>query len=107
MRYILEATETPAEGLRDVARELGPRVEEAYMTGAEVLEARGEARGRAEGKAEGKAEAVLRVLAARGFAVAEAQRQRISTCTDLGQLDRWLERAVTASSTADVLGVAD
>jgi hypothetical protein len=52
----------------------------------------------AEGKAEGKAEGVLRVLAARGIAISEVQKRRVTECTDLRRLDQWLERSVTADS---------
>ena len=62
---------------------------------ADVLEA--------EGKAEGEARALLRVLAARGLTVTEAQRERVLACRDLDTLDRWLERAVTAMSADDAL----
>ena len=47
---------------------------------------------------EGRAGAVLRVLARRNVAVSDEQRERISACTDLETLDRWLDRAVTAAS---------
>jgi len=56
----------------------------------------------ARGKAEGKAEDVLRVLAARNVAVTDEQRDRILACRDLEQLERWLVRAVTATSATDV-----
>jgi len=62
------------------------------------------AQGRAEGKVEGKAEAVLAVLGALGIAVPPDAHARITACTDLAQLDRWLARAVKAKSIADVLG---
>ncbi len=64
--------------------------------------AEGKAEGKAEGEAKGKAEAILQVLAARGLAVSEAQRARVLGCTNLGQLDSWLERAVTAPSADEV-----
>jgi len=62
----------------------------------------GEAAGLAEGRAEASAEAVLKVLAARGIAVSEAQRQEILGCQDLDRLDRWLRQAVLASSADEV-----
>jgi hypothetical protein len=57
----------------------------------------------AQGEAKGEAKALLRVLAARKLSITDEQQQRILACTDLGVLDRWLERAVTAPSTDDVL----
>jgi len=65
--------------------------------------AQGEARGRAEGEARGEAKGVLTVLAARGIAVPDELRARILSCSDLTQLDRWLTRAATATSAADVV----
>ena len=60
------------------------------------------AQGKAEGKAEGKAADVLTVLDARGVEVPDDVRTRITECSDLDQLDRWLRRAVTASSAGDL-----
>jgi hypothetical protein len=55
------------------------------------------------GRSEGKAEDVIKVLEARGLAVNSGERQAILSCRDLGRLDRWLVRAVVASSTAEVV----
>jgi hypothetical protein len=63
----------------------------------------GKAEGKVEGKAEGKAEGILRVLSVRKLAITDVERRRILTSTDLAQLDRWLERAVTAGSISEVL----
>jgi hypothetical protein len=58
--------------------------------------------GIAEGKAEGKAEAVLRLLDARGVALSPEQRQRVTSSTDPAQQDLWFDRAITASTAAEV-----
>ncbi|MPY82301.1 MAG: hypothetical protein GEV00_03080 [Actinophytocola sp.] len=58
-----------------------------------------------QGKTEGEAKALLRVLAARGIAVSDDARARITSCTDLDQLERWLDRAVSVDS-ADELFTA-
>ncbi|MDA8369136.1 MAG: hypothetical protein M0026_04630 [Nocardiopsaceae bacterium] len=58
--------------------------------------------GKAEGKAEGEANAVLLFLAARGIPVPDEARERITACTDLGQLEVWIRRAATVD-TADEL----
>jgi hypothetical protein len=63
---------------------------------------RGKAEGLAEGRAKGWAKAVLRVLAARRIEVPEEARVRISACADLRQLDVWLDRAVVATSVAEL-----
>lgn len=54
------------------------------------------------GRAEGRAEDVLTVLAARGVAIPEGARSRITSCTDLDQLDTWLRRAVHVESVGDL-----
>ncbi|MBF8191200.1 hypothetical protein ITP53_36925 [Nonomuraea sp. K274] len=58
----------------------------------------GRAEGEAKGKAEGEAQSVLLVLAARGFDVPDDTRARITSCTDLAQLETWLTRAATAQT---------
>jgi hypothetical protein len=54
-------------------------------------------------QATAKAESILSVLKARGVPVSDDVRERILQCTDLGRLERWLVRAATAASTAEVL----
>jgi hypothetical protein len=58
--------------------------------------------GIAEGEAKGKAEAVLKLLDARGLALSHEKRQRVTSCTDPAQLDLWFDRAITATTAADV-----
>jgi hypothetical protein len=106
LRYLLEVSQTPPERLRALSRALGPRAEEAYMTGAQLLReegrregrAEGEAEGLARGKAEARAEAVLAVLEARGLRVSDDQRALIAGSTDLGQLERWVRKAATVKT---------
>ncbi|HEX3516068.1 MAG TPA: hypothetical protein VHT26_18920 [Trebonia sp.] len=50
----------------------------------------------------GKTEAILLVLEARGLEVTDAERERITGCTDLKQLNRWITRAATAEKTSDI-----
>jgi hypothetical protein len=61
------------------------------------------AQGRTEGRAEGEARALLTVLRARGFAVQDADRERILAQKDPERLERWLEKATFAASVAAVL----
>jgi hypothetical protein len=44
-----------------------------------------------------------RVLARRGFTLSAADETQIEACSDLGTLEHWLEEAVTAPSTSEVL----
>jgi hypothetical protein len=67
------------------------------------LEARSLAKGREEGRAEGRAEYVLRVLDRRAVPMTDDHRSRIMACTDPATLDRWLDRALDATTIEDVL----
>ena len=68
-------------------------------------EARGKAEGKAEGKAQGKAEALLAVVAARGLPITAAARAQVLACTDVALLDRWIARAVVATSVEEILAL--
>ncbi|MDX6420237.1 MAG: hypothetical protein QOG28_4857, partial [Trebonia sp.] len=65
---------------------------------------RGKKEGRNEGRKEGEADAILLVLKTRGLDVSDAERERITNCTDLKQLKKWITRAVTAEKTSDLFG---
>lgn len=67
-------------------------------------EIRDEARAKAlaEGEAQRAAEDVLTVLTERGIDVPEDVRERITGCGDPETLSRWLRRAVTAPSAAEI-----
>jgi hypothetical protein len=79
-----------------------PFAREHYGRGKDEGLTEGRAEGLTEGRVEGEANAVLRVLAARRIEVPEDARARICACTDLRQLDTWLDRAVIATSIADL-----
>jgi hypothetical protein len=59
--------------------------------------------GREEGRAEGEARALLTVLRGRGIAVPDAVRDRILAEKDAERLERWVERALVATSIAEVV----
>ncbi|MEO7331854.1 MAG: HEPN domain-containing protein [Minicystis sp.] len=63
----------------------------------------GKAQGIEEGVARGKAEALLAVLAARGLDVSVEVRAVIEGCKDAEVLGRWIARAMTAWSAAEVV----
>jgi hypothetical protein len=81
----------------------GPAMKLFRAEGEAKGRAEGEAKGRAEGEARGRAEALLTILETRALPVSEAERARIAECTDLALLERWIKRAVTASSVAETL----
>ncbi|MFG3339090.1 hypothetical protein [Glycomyces sp. NPDC048151] len=66
------------------------------------LEARGLEKGLAEGRAEGRAESLLRILIGRKVALSTEQVEQIESCTDVRQLEIWIDRAITAETAADV-----
>ena len=63
----------------------------------------GEKKGRQEGRAEGEARALLTVLRARGMTVSSATRERILAEKNPSRLERWLKKALLATSLAQVL----
>jgi hypothetical protein len=58
---------------------------------------------RIEGEAFARARDVLTVLRARGITVPDAARERIVVEKDPERLERWLEKAATAASIANVI----
>jgi hypothetical protein len=58
---------------------------------------------RTEGRTETRANDVLTVLRVRGIVVQAAARKRILAQKDLKQLERWLEKAIVASSIEEVI----
>jgi hypothetical protein len=63
----------------------------------------GRAEARTEARTETQAKAVLTVFRVRGIAVSDVDRQRILAQRDLARLERWLEKAVVASSVGEVI----
>ena len=63
---------------------------------------KGREEGRDEGEATGRATSVLAVAQARGLEVPDEARKHILSCTDIPTLDRWIVRAVKASSIESV-----
>jgi hypothetical protein len=65
--------------------------------------AQGRAEGEAKGRAEGEAKAVLLVLNARGIPVPADIRARITGCTDIDQLEHWVQRAAVIDNAEQLL----
>jgi hypothetical protein len=98
-RYIVEvAGDEPFENLQKRILEAVPAMEKPMATAAEQLIQDGVRRG----KAEGKAEALLAIFETRGLAVGAEQRARILECRDIAELDRWLRKAITAQTAAEL-----
>jgi hypothetical protein len=75
---------------------------EYEKTFVERIHDEGIAEGEARGEARGEAKVVLRLLDVRGVALTQEQRDQVTACTDAVQLDRWLDRVITASTAAEV-----
>jgi hypothetical protein len=94
VRLRLEIPTDPAKRTKDD--------QEFFMDTQDIVEAwRREAIQEGEGKA--RADAVLTALRVRGIAVPDAARRRILAVKDLQQLERWLEKAIVATSLGEVL----
>jgi hypothetical protein len=97
LEYAFRVGEVHPEDLRQLALQLGPAAQEAYMTAAQKLTEESYARGRSEGKAE----LLVRQLSLKFGPLAQDVRERIlNASSDL--LDLWAERVITASSLEDI-----
>ena len=85
---------------RDIVKELR---EEGRRDGLQEGRRDGLREGHRAGRAEEAARAVLAVLRARGIVVTDPARQRILAQTDPALLERWIERAVVASSLGEAI----
>ena len=63
---------------------------------------RGRVEGREEGRVEGARAAIRTLLDARGISLRPADETRLSNCSDGALLGRWVARAATAATSADV-----
>jgi hypothetical protein len=90
-----------------IRRALTETAEKALVEGKAEGRREGKAEGRREGKAEGRLigarNAVRRVLARRALPLDAEDAARLDACTDLATLERWLDQAVAAASTAEAL----
>lgn len=86
-----------------VVEALAAKGSPALLSRESAAQARGVTEGRQEGMVAGAAASLLRILEARGLSVSGAQREEILRCRDLERLNRWLQRAVLASRTDEIL----
>jgi hypothetical protein len=59
-------------------------------------------KGMQQGEVKAKSEDVLKIIDAREISVTAEQRDRVSSCTDIAQLDEWFDRALTAETAAAI-----
>jgi hypothetical protein len=55
-----------------------------------------------QGAVQAKSEDVLKIIDARAIDATAEQREQVSSCTDIAQLDKWFDRALTAGTAADI-----
>jgi hypothetical protein len=55
-----------------------------------------------QGEVKAKAEDVLKIIDVRAIDATAEQREQVSSCTDIAQLDEWFDRALTAETAADI-----
>ncbi|MFI0423109.1 hypothetical protein [Spongiactinospora sp. 9N601] len=75
-----------------------PFAREHYGKGREA----GKEEGKEEGRLAGKASMLLDILTERGVPLSNADRERITTCTDPALMDIWARRCLTISSTEEL-----
>jgi hypothetical protein len=85
------------------AIEMQPGLEKFFSAAQRRNFERGLAEGEAKGKAQGEAAALLKILTRRGLTLTAEQRRRIMGCADVTVLERWLDRALSVSSVAELL----
>ncbi len=61
-----------------------------------------QAKGREEGARAARVADLLAILEARGLAVSAAEQETIAACTDDAVLTRWIRKAATAATAAEV-----
>jgi hypothetical protein len=103
--YLLRTSPPDVEvaAVRTILLEVaGPAGQEDVMNAADQLIAEGERRGEAHGEARGLRAGLAIVLSSRSLSLSEVAKARVASCADVATLARWLERAATATSEADV-----
>jgi hypothetical protein len=55
-----------------------------------------------QGAVTAKAQDVLKIIDARAIDVTDEQRDQVSSCTDIAQLDQWFDSALTAQTATDI-----
>ena len=91
VRYLLDGAQEPTPEEKTIMTELRQRWE------------REKAELRAEGQTAGTAQAILTILTTRGLQVSDGTRQHVLDCKDPNTLDRWLARALTATTDTEVI----
>ena len=95
-------TEPAIDGIIEDIMQTQGHVKQEYAAGWKAYLRKVEARGEARAEYKLRAKILLKQLAQRGLPIDRASRARIKACEDVDQLDVWLARVLTATSTADL-----
>ena len=68
----------------------------------DALIERGLEQGLEQGLAQKQVEDLLKLLAARGIHLTRKHHDEVEACRDVGKLDRWFDRALTATAAEEV-----
>ena len=96
---MMTATEWKSDFIEGYVQE---GVQQGLEQGLERGLERGLQQGLRQGAVKAKAEAVLKIIDAREIDVTPEQRDQVSSCSDIAQLDEWFDRALTAQTPADI-----
>lgn len=55
-----------------------------------------------QGEVKAKTAAVLKIIDSRAINVTAEQREQVTSCTDIAQLDEWFDSALTAETAAEI-----
>jgi hypothetical protein len=98
----LQRMEPPPE-LRAQRERIARQILQVWPFAREEVERPAREEGMAKGELKEARKNLRRVLARRGLAVSPEQDTRIEACSDLSELERWLDQAVTAASATEAL----
>jgi hypothetical protein len=101
-RYTAEVSDATPELVYRFFVELGPQAEEIFMTTADRLREQGMAQGMAEGRAQGIAATLTRLLNLK-FGPLPAPALALIQGAAPEELERWIDRVLTANSLDEVL----
>jgi hypothetical protein len=57
-----------------------------------------------QGEVKSKVEDLIKVIRARGLGLTQARQELVTSCSDLGQLDTWFDRALDAKTADEIFG---
>ena len=78
-----------------------PKFRSAFVDG---LLQQGEEKGIEKGAVKSKIEDLVKVIRSHGLELTRSQRDLVTSCADLGQLDAWFDQALDAKTTDEIFG---